>query len=57
MNFISTRTKDCEKVSSAFAIKTGLANDGGLFMPESIPELNKNELNALIKMNYCVITA
>lgn len=53
MNFISTRTKDCKKVSSAFAIKTGLANDGGLFMPESIPELNKNELNALIKMNYC----
>ena len=38
MNFISTRGAK-ERVSAAEAIKTGLASDGGLFMPESFPTL------------------
>jgi len=52
MNYVSTRGKIKEKVSSAYAIKTGLAADGGLYMPESIPELSTEELSSLINMSY-----
>jgi threonine synthase len=30
-------------------IKQGLANDGGLFVPESIPALSQDEITALCK--------
>ncbi len=49
MEFISTRGSG-EKVSAAYAIKTGLAGDGGLFMPESIPSISRDEL---LKMKDC----
>ena len=40
MKYISTRGAHSEGVSSAYAIKTGLASDGGLFMPQNIPEID-----------------
>ena len=52
MNYVSTRGLIKEKVSSAYAIKTGLAQDGGLYMPESIPALTNEDLSSLIKMSY-----
>ena len=57
MKFISTRSKNYEGVSSAYAIKTGLCNDGGLFMPESIPQLTEEELLALLSESYEVRAA
>lgn len=36
MNYISTRGHNCV-VTSARAIIKGLAEDGGLFVPENIP--------------------
>ncbi len=52
MNYISTRTKESEKRSAAFVIKNGLAPDGGLYVPEAIPQLTTEEMDALIKMDY-----
>ena len=52
MNYISTRTKNSEKQSAAYVIKKGLADDGGLFVPESIPSLTKEDIDALIGMSY-----
>ncbi len=52
MNFISTRTKNSEKRSAAYVIKNGLAADGGLYVPESIPQLQEDEIQALIGMSY-----
>ena len=51
MKFISTRG-DSERVDAAYAIKTGLARDGGLFMPESIPTLTSEGISALLEMTY-----
>jgi threonine synthase len=52
MKYISTRTNTQKAETSAYAIKTGLASDGGLFMPETIPTLTNGELIALMKDNY-----
>ncbi len=52
MNYISTRGKETEKRSSAYAIKTGLASDGGLYMPEKTPMLSLSEIEALIGKTY-----
>jgi threonine synthase len=52
MKYVSTRGMIKESVSSAYAIKTGLASDGGLFMPESIPALASDELSELIGNSY-----
>ena len=52
MQYVSTRTKDAERVSAAYAIKTGLAPDGGLFMPETIPSLAMSELADLLDCSY-----
>ena len=52
MNYISTRGRDAARVSSAYAIKTGLANDKGLYMPESIPSLTLNEIEELTTLTY-----
>ena len=52
MKYISTRGAHSEGVSSAYAIKTGLASDGGLFMPESIPEINFDYIKELAEMPY-----
>ncbi|MBQ7822477.1 MAG: threonine synthase [Clostridia bacterium] len=54
MNYISTRGqigKD-NSVSSMYAIKTGLACDGGLFVPETVPALTKEDITRLCTLDY-----
>ena len=51
MKFISTRGNK-ERFDAAYAIKTGLASDGGLFMPEGIPAITKDELSELMNCSY-----
>ena len=51
INYISTRGNTAP-VSSAQAIKQGLADDGGLFMPEFIPSLTKEDLDFLKSTSY-----
>jgi len=52
MNFQSTRDTSAKKLSAACVIKQGLAADGGLFVPESIPSLTKEDIEALCGMSY-----
>ena len=52
MNFQSTRDSKQEKFTSAQVIRKGLADDGGLFVPECIPSLSKEEITALCEMDY-----
>lgn len=52
MNYYSTRNNGETGVSSAQAIKQGLADDGGLFMPEEIPDFTEEDLSGLCKMTY-----
>ncbi len=52
MKFQSTRDIKAEKFSAAQVIKQGLAADGGLFVPESIPTLTAQEIEALCKADY-----
>ncbi len=52
MFFKSTRSTEKATVSAAQAIKQGLAEDGGLFVPESIPMLSDEDVKALCKMTY-----
>ena len=52
MNYISTRTANSEKYSAAYVIKKGLASDGGLYVPESIPTLTKENIDSLVEMSY-----
>ena len=51
MNYISTRNKSLS-VSSAEAIKKGLSDDGGLFVPSSIPSLSGSEIESLVNLGY-----
>lgn len=51
MFYNSTRNSNV-KVSSAEAITQGISVDGGLFVPESIPELSLDEIKAVGKMKY-----
>jgi threonine synthase len=53
MKYYSTR--DAEKkcgVTAAEAIVRGIAPDGGLYMPETIPQLSPSDMDALASMNY-----
>ena len=52
MKFISTRGISNERVNAAEAIKQGLASDGGLFMPESVPTLTGDEILSLKDKTY-----
>ena len=51
MNYKSTRGTG-SPVSSAQAIKQGLASDGGLFVPETVPMLTEGDLSELCGMSY-----
>ena len=51
MKFISTRGKDVA-INSAMAITKGLADDGGLFVPEIFPSVTNSEMEKLLDMNY-----
>ena len=46
MRYISTRDSACS-VTAAEAITRGISAEGGLFVPESLPRLTMDELNAL----------
>ena len=49
----STRdSQKTESLSSAAAIKQGLASDGGLFVPESLPTVSEESVKALIPLSY-----
>ena len=50
MKFISTRGK--ERVTGAQAIVQGIASDGGLFVPETFPEVPLAEIEAMCEMDY-----
>ena len=52
MKYISTRGKYNKEVDAAYAIKCGLAEDGGLFMPRDIPTLTDDEMRSLASKNY-----
>ena len=51
MKYYSTRG-DKTALSSAEAIKKGIADDGGLYMPESIPALTADTLKELCSLSY-----
>ena len=51
MNYTSTRDNSV-KVTAAYAIATGISPDGGLYVPESIPELTYDELLSAAKEDY-----
>ncbi len=52
MNYTSTRGRSGESLSAAQIIKQGLAKDGGLFVPEEIPTLTPDEIEALCSKSY-----
>ena len=54
MKYISTRDTrvEPEKISSAEAIKRGLAPDGGLYLPETIPTTDMNFITSLSGLSY-----
>lgn len=51
MQYQSTRGK-CKPVPAAEAIKMGIAPDGGLFVPEEIPQLSPGELQDMLPLSY-----
>lgn len=51
MYYMSTRNTDL-KFKSAEAIKKGLSEDGGLFVPSEIPKITKDEISKLKDMTY-----
>ncbi len=57
MFYKSTRSQSAATVGSAQIIKQGIAEDGGLFVPESIPTLTFEEITALCKESYPVRAA
>ena len=58
MFYHSTRDpKKAKKYTSAEVIKQGLADDGGLFVPESVPSLSEDEIKALCLDSYPVRAA
>ena len=50
MYFISTRGN--QKVTGAEAVVKGIAEDGGLFVPETFPQVSPAEFEALCGMDY-----
>ena len=51
MKYISTRGES-PAVNFEEAILTGLASDGGLFVPESLPEFSQTEISSWAKLSY-----
>ncbi|MBR0466392.1 MAG: threonine synthase [Clostridia bacterium] len=51
MKFLSTRDKSLS-VDSSYAILNGISKEGGLFVPESIPKLTKDEFEKLKVLSY-----
>ncbi len=57
MKFHSTRDTAKVGYDSAVVIKQGLAADGGLFVPESIPALTEGEIDTLLSADYATRAA
>ena len=57
MLYQSTRDKNAKKIEGSMAIKQGLASDGGLFVPESVPSLSHDEILSLCSDSYPVRAA
>ena len=51
MQYFSTRNEK-KLIPSYYAIKEGLAEDRGLFVPERIPEISLQQLRNMCSMNY-----
>ncbi len=51
MYYNSTRNNQI-KVESAFAIKTGISADGGLFVPQNIPQVSLDFISSLADKSY-----
>ena len=51
MFYTSTRDNSV-KVTASKAITDGISRDGGLYIPESIPALSKDDIKALCKADY-----
>ena len=51
MKFISTRGKSTASCA-AEAIAKGLADDGGLFVPETFPSVSQNDIKLMLSMDY-----
>jgi len=52
MKYYSTRDENKIEFDSAQIIKQGLAADGGLFVPETLPAITEEEINRLCGMTY-----
>ncbi len=55
MFFVSTRGQ--ERVTGAQAVVRGIASDGGLFVPESFPQVTPQELEEMCGMDFAERTA
>ena len=51
MNYVSTRDNSVN-VPSAYAIAHGISVEGGLYVPDSIPTLSKNDFLKLAELDY-----
>lgn len=51
MRYYSTRNKEMN-LTAAGAIAGGLATDGGLYVPDTFPQLGLDDLKAIAKMDY-----
>ncbi len=56
MNYISTRN-GVTTVSSDYAILSGIAEDGGLYVPKDIPKIDIFEVQSLANMSYAEASA
>ena len=52
MKYFSTRDAEKNCYESAVVIKKGLAADGGLFVPDSIPSISQQDIEKLCAMTY-----
>ena len=50
MFYTSTRSR--KNIESARAITQGIAEDGGLFVPESFPQLTPEFIDSMVGMSY-----
>ena len=51
MNYNSTRDSGCI-VTAAQAIAQGISQEGGLFVPETLPVLSREDLEKMVGMSY-----
>ncbi|HEY8465004.1 MAG TPA: threonine synthase [Bacillota bacterium] len=56
MNYVSTRGAGAT-VSAATAIRQGIAPDGGLFTPETVPSITRDQLEQLAGQSYSELAA